>query len=419
MAALGVPLVVFLPSYFATHYGLALTLVAQIFLVARFWDIFTDPIVGMLQDKTSTRFGRRRVWLATGVPVTALGAWLVFFAPFGTDASAILTGLLVLYLGFTFCQIGHISWGAELSRNYHVRSHIQGWREFANVAGMLLVLTSPVLIDKFFPSAPPEAPIQAMGLFVIAGLPIAVWLSVTFAPERRIRNPENVAQFSLRTAVNALARNGALVRLLLIDLLLGFGPGLTGALFVYFTSSALGLGDYTNILLLLYFVVGLVCVPIWLTIAKKLNKHTTLGLAAGLSAIVTSGVALLPANQPLLSLCLLPLAGISFGASPFLLRAIMADVADIDARLSGQRRTGFMFSLLNLTGKVGLALSVAVGFPLLSLVGFDPIAGANNDLDALLGLRLVFAIPASLSYLFASVLAFGMTKRLRMEGVIL
>ena len=59
ISALGLPIVVYLPPFYAEEMGLSLTLVGTIFMIARFWDIFTDPILGVLSDRFPSRWGRR------------------------------------------------------------------------------------------------------------------------------------------------------------------------------------------------------------------------------------------------------------------------------------------------------------------------------------------------------------------------
>jgi glycoside/pentoside/hexuronide:cation symporter, GPH family len=67
--------------------------------------------------------------------------------------------------------------------------------------------------------------------------------------------------------------------------------------------------------------------------------------------------------------------GIAFGAAPFLDRAMLADVVDLDQAQSGEKRTGFFFALMSMTNKIGYALPVGLLFPVLDWVGFNPNGG--------------------------------------------
>jgi Na+/melibiose symporter-like transporter len=80
--------------------------------------------------------------------------------------------------------------------------------------------------------------------------------------------------------------------------------------------------------------------------------------------------------------------GLAFGAPPFLDRAILADVVDLDQTKSGEQRTGLFFALMSMTNKVGYALPVGLMFPALALAGFDP--NGNNGPGPLTWLAAMF-----------------------------
>jgi len=76
----GVPLAIYLPAFYAQSMGLNLGLVGTIFMVSRLWNALSDPIVGVLPDRTRSRFGRRKPWIAVGFPLDAArhgltGSW--------------------------------------------------------------------------------------------------------------------------------------------------------------------------------------------------------------------------------------------------------------------------------------------------------------------------------------------------------
>ncbi len=81
LAALGLPLVVYLPAYYATLPALGTGLVGTMLIVARFFDVVSDPAIGWASDRFPTRFGRRRPWIAAGVPLLMVAAWYLFVPP--------------------------------------------------------------------------------------------------------------------------------------------------------------------------------------------------------------------------------------------------------------------------------------------------------------------------------------------------
>ncbi|EGY01074.1 major facilitator transporter [Nitrospirillum viridazoti Y2] len=81
LAALGLPLLIYLPDYYGTVVGLPLGLVGMAFLVARLVDIAVDPLVGVLTDRTRSRHGRFRLWLAVGTPLLMISVRTLFMPP--------------------------------------------------------------------------------------------------------------------------------------------------------------------------------------------------------------------------------------------------------------------------------------------------------------------------------------------------
>ena len=103
-----------------------------IFSASRIWDAVSDPLVGYLSDRTRSRFGRRRTWMAASV-VPIAGVFLMIFAPpTGLEGTGLVIWMAVAIIGWysvmTAFFVPHLSLGAELSTNYHERSRLFGYR---------------------------------------------------------------------------------------------------------------------------------------------------------------------------------------------------------------------------------------------------------------------------------------------------
>ena len=81
MAAIGLPFAVFMPHYYATDLGIGLEVVGLIFMAVRFWDMASDPVMGILVDKYPTRFGRIRHWMLASVPILILAGCALYMPP--------------------------------------------------------------------------------------------------------------------------------------------------------------------------------------------------------------------------------------------------------------------------------------------------------------------------------------------------
>jgi Na+/melibiose symporter-like transporter len=388
IAAMGLPIVVYLPPFYAGEMGLGLATVGIIFMLTRFWDVVTDPILGLVSDRWTTRWGRRRPWLVASVPIV-VGAVLMVFMPSPPVSGAYLLGwMIVLYVGWTLLTLSHMSWGAELAPEYNERSRIQGYREAALILGMVLVLALPVLIERTAVGDVAAARVASMGWFVVILLPVTIALAVTFVPEHPV---PDAAHVPWREAVTILVRNAPLRRILTVDLLGGVSGGIVTSLFLFLASDALRLAN-ASVLILVYLLAGCVFIPLMLRLSFRFGKHRTLAGSSLFNAFTVPFILLIPDGNLLAAVACFVLLGVNMGAGPFLMRSIMADVADEDNVHSGSQRTGLFFALLTMTNKVGNAVAVGVAYAALDLIGFVP--GGANTPAAIGGLKAVYVWPA-------------------------
>ena len=75
------PVLVFIPKYYSVDMGISLFLAANIILAVRVFDVITDPLFGYINDRTNTRWGRRRPWIALATPVMMLSIYMLFLPP--------------------------------------------------------------------------------------------------------------------------------------------------------------------------------------------------------------------------------------------------------------------------------------------------------------------------------------------------
>lgn len=396
LSALGLPLLVYLPPFYAEEMGLGLSLVGTIFMITRFWDVFTDPVLGILSDKVTTPLGRRRHWIILSVPILMICVYKVFIPEAPIAGNYLLFWMLLLYVGWTLLSISHMSWGAELSSDYYERARVQGWREFALVFGMLAVLILPTILEQTG-SVDAGNKVAAMGWFTIILLPITVAIAVCNVKERPVTPP---LQLGLVKSTSLLFKNKLLMRVLLANLMTGLAPGIIGSIYIFFVTYVMDLGQWSSLMLLLYFIASFCGIPFWMRLSYSLEKHRTFGVAKIYGCIIIATILLVdPGNLWLYALVNI-LFGIESGAGAFLLRSIMADVTDHDNLESGTQRTGLYYSLLTMTNKVGSALGVGIVYPILDLIGFVP--GGTNTPEAIEALKYIFiCVPIPISLIAA------------------
>ena len=167
----------------------------------------------------------------------------------------------------------------------------------------------------------------------------------------------------------------------------------------------MGLPKWGALLFLLQFVFGVFAGPIWLRVGYRFGKNRTVVVAELVQAAINLGLLFISPGQfwPLLALTIAQ--GLSQGSGNLMLRSIVADLADRQRLSSGQERSGLLFSVFSLSSKAATAAAVGVALPLVAWLGFHP--GAGNTPQALLGLKLVFALGPALSHIVSAALIVG------------
>jgi GPH family glycoside/pentoside/hexuronide:cation symporter len=417
IAALGIPLAVYLPNFYAGPMGLGLARVGTIFMAARLWDVVIDPLLGILSDRVTTRWGRRRHWLVLSVPILLVSSYYVFLPTPPVSTSYLLTWLFALYLGFTMILLAHMSWGAELDDDYHERSRIQAYREALATLGVPLVLALPAILEKIGVGRVDTARAAAMGWFVIVTLPPAVLIAVAAVGERSVIPQPKV---SFAQAFKNLATNHALRLVVSADLLSGFSLFALGAMFIYEAQYYWQLGQYASMLLLLYFLAGVGFIPLVLRLSYRFGKHRTLVGTAIFNIVFAPAPLLVPQGNLLIASLMMLFLGLNVAAPTVLYRSIMADVSDHDEVHTGRRRTGLFYALLTFSNKVGSALAIGAMYWALALIGFKATGG--NTVHAVRGLNVIFIAVPFVCNIFVALIMWnfpiGLSEQQELRGIL-
>ncbi len=398
LAALGLPIIAILPPLYA-ELGISLTVVGAVFMTARFFDVFTDPVFGVLGDRVKTNWGRRRPAIVAGIPILLLGVYGVFFPGDPASSTSLLIFLLVMYVGWTLLAISHTAWASELSGDYDERTRIMGALQFFGLLGAVAVLAIPAVVDQVNPEGSMKVRSAVMGALILLAVPLFFGLALLSTKEPVIRLE---APLPWRDAWQSIASNKALRRLLLADLLMGLQGGINGSVHFFFVINVLKLPDAASFFLVMIFVVGLAFVPFFVWLAGRLDKHRTLCFAAIQSTFATGCFFIVPSEGFWWVFAIFLMVGVSFGAKDLLMRSMMADVIDQDRLTTGTDRSALYYSMLTLTAKIGTALAVGIIYPVLDMVGFDP--DGQNPQATLDAVRIVVAASPTLVTLAVAII---------------
>lgn len=381
LAMLLLPLYVYLPTFYADDLGLGLTAVGGVLLLARVWDIVTDPAVGWLSDRWSTRWGRRRPWMIVGAPLLVLSTWQLLVP--GDDATiwGLAVWVFIFYLSATLVQAPYAAWGAELSGDYHRRTLVTTVREVFTLVGTVVALVAAAAF-----ASDASGSLHIVAMLICIALPISIALAVSVTPDRHgaPKQPHRT-----KASLTALVQNKPFFRLIAAYLLNGIANGLPAMLFLLFVGYVLGRADLAGPLLLTYFAAGIVGAPAWLWLSRRIGKHRAWAIGMTLAAVTFSGVPFLGQGDTALFAAICVLSGLALGADLALPPSLQADVIDVDTKKTGMRRAGLFFGLWNMATKLALALAVGMAFPLLDVAGFETGADTQTP-QALFALALLY-----------------------------
>ena len=387
VTAVDVALLIYLPPHLSGHLGVPLSVVGASWATVRVLDVVVDPVLGVMMDSTTSRFGRYRPWMVAGVPILMAATWMLFFAKPGIGGVFLTVWLLALYLGRSILHLGHPAWAATIAKSYNERSRLYGVMAAVAVAVSLVVLALPVINAGMH--GPDSRNIELMGWFVIVLAPPMVGLAVWRTGEKI--NPSTGDDGPKLKDYLQLLTKPDLMRLYLAHFALTLGPGWMSSLYILFSRDYKGFtASQASILLLVYTVAGMIGAPLAAHLATRIGKHRTLMVATtayslGLWTVLATPRGSLLGAMPTMFWC-----GFMALAFELSIRSMLADVADEVRLEQGRERLSLIYALNTLTTKLAAALAIGITFPLLDRVGYVAKDGATNTPEVITALGLIF-----------------------------
>ena len=367
LAAMLLPVYIYLPAFYAQQLGLGLAAVGFVRFLSGIWDVGTDPIIGLLSDKSKNRFGRRKIYILLGLPVTMAGTWMLL-VPTGDDIDAYYMMLwsCIMYLGWTMMMLPLTALSTELSTDYHERSRIAGFREAGTIIGTVLTLGMISYLGLAEGESQGEA-VRFIAIFICTILPIST--AIFFW---RVPDPQHVQETKIgfRKGLSVLKSNKPFRILIFCYLFNAFSNGLVAILSILFVENVIGSDETVGPYLFAYFVTGMIFLPLWVKLARKIGKHKSWSIAMAWACLVFAFVPFVDSGDSLMFMIICILTGASVGADLALPSSMQADVVDYDLVESGERRAGLYFALWGMSTKLSLAIAAGIAFPILDWVNF-------------------------------------------------
>ncbi len=390
--------------YFMTDtLGVAPGLAALAVALPKFWDVVTDPVMGVISDNTRTRWGRRRPYLLAGAILMSVSFVFLFSVPdFATPTGSFIY-VMVIYVisatAYTVFAVPYISMPAEMSTDPHERTIIMSWRMFFAMSGLLLgSVMSPLLVEWFGGGRQGYAAMS----FIVGGF-CALAMLTTFVATKHVPNAQYTqAPTSVKTAAKAGLANKPFLVLIGTYVLQLVGIGTFTACAPYYFDYVLGRdGSTAGLFFLFFFGATTLSMPLWATVCRNIGKLRAYFVAVVLYAVLSLCFLAPGAATPLtLIYSLAAVMGLPFGGIMMIPFSMLTDTIALDTNTRGQRQEGVFTGLWTAGEKTGLAFGPLVAGSVLALAGF--IESAGSDLvqpdSAIRGIRWTFAAaPAAMA----------------------
>jgi GPH family glycoside/pentoside/hexuronide:cation symporter len=391
------PVIVFIPRFYSADLGVPLAWVGTILIVQRLFDVVTDPLMGVVSDRTRSRFGRRRPWVAASAPILMLAVYRLFMPPEGAGGGHLLFWGMVLSIGTTMIIIPYYAWGAELSADYHERSRVTGARAMLNVVGSFSAQAVPAMGLLVFGLGGTDFVLTAVGMTMLVLTPLCIGVTVWRTPEPEV---EIQSQMPIMSGLKLMVGNRPFLQLVIAFMIGSIGLNITTPLYAFFVADVLGSEDQTIYMLSFFYLSSLFAVPFWVWLAGRIGKHRAYIGAFFLLAFAHPFYLLLGDGDFWRMLPITLATGFAAGGfSQTLPNSMKADVIDLDALESGENRAGLFFAAWSFAQKATATIGAGIAMYGLSLVGYDAALGGGNGTDQLFGLRFLFSTFPSLFFL--------------------
>ena len=382
---------------YAKYFGLPLTTIATVLLVARVFDAVTDPLIGYYSDRYHARTGSRKPFVVCGGVLLVISSYFLY-VPVDLKALQTLdentiyvtvsTGyflgwFIAFYLAWTLFEIPHLAWANELAGSTQEKNLIYSQRGAAGWLGALLFYIVPLLpvfeTNEFTPKS------LALAVLLVSGLSfLLLWMCVRITPANILGSSvkfapnKNSQTIRIKAIVMGISRNKPLLLFVMASILSTTAmSGMWFTLLFIYVDSYLELGDQFALGTLISLVVGILMIAVWCWIANRLGKKNTLALGFLVSAIgILLTGELTQGESGFLSLLLVLILcyGIGMTAAAALAPSLLADIIDYSQWKFGGDHAATYFSLNSVVGKMATAIGGAIGLALVGFYGFDPAA---------------------------------------------
>lgn len=360
LAIIGLPLYIYLPTFYAREVGIDVAMVGLILFIARLTDVFTDPFFGYLSDKSVEYFNSRK-------PIMLLGSFLLIYSFYSlinpnsnrTELWLLIFSILI-YVAWSMINIPYLTWSSELSKEYEDKTKLNSSREMFTIVGVLIALLVPYIYNI---SQDSQETLKALYLsFLILFIPFFL-ISLKMIKIKIVKKND---KFSFKSIKEIYINLNDLKYLQIGYFFNNLANALPATLFLLFIELLIQEKDSSGFILILYFFSGIVALPFWSILANKIGKKNSWLCSIVLACSAFIFVPFLQAGDLKAFIIISIITGFSLGADMALPTAIQADIVQKSEKFKSNI-SGVLFGIWTMITKLSLSFAIATSFIILGI----------------------------------------------------
>jgi len=404
---------IFLLYYYTDIFGLSAAAVGTMFLVTKIVDAVSDPIMGLVADRTNSRWGKFRPYLLWAAIPYGLCGYAMFANPDLSDSGKLVYAYVtytLMMLAYTAINVPYSALMGVISPSSKERTKVASYRFICAFAAAWLIATFVTPLKNMLGGGD-EALGFRLTMIIFAVLSVALFW-ITFATTKERVAPIQT-ETNVRSDLRAMLGNGPWVALFIAAIFTLMNVAVRNGSLLYYFKYYVG-DDGAQIFLIfdktaVFMSLGLMAMIVGIAMTKKLSDHfekrnllITLTLLNSVSMAVFY---VTPPDQYWLMVTINCIGALVIGPTPALVWAMYADTADYGEWKSGRRTTALIFSSLQFAQKMGLAVGAGLAGVILGVFGF--VANEAQTETSLNGIRFLFSVmPAGLAVAGAAAIFF-------------
>jgi GPH family glycoside/pentoside/hexuronide:cation symporter len=388
--------------FYTDVYKIPAAAAGTIMLVARFWDMAIDPIIGVISDRTQTRWGKFRPYLLFGaVPYAAL-AVLTFTTPNLGPAGKLWyagTTYVLLMTAYAAVNLPYSSLAAVMTSDTYERAGLNTYRFICAFTGQFVVTGLALTMAKYFGGGDKAQGFQyTVALFGALSL---IFFFVTFKTSKERVKASTQVKSSLKEDFKNLGKNRPWIILALVGIVSFVMFAMQNAAIAFYFKYYIGREESVQIFNVIGTVALIVALPLSKPLAKRFGNRAVFMGSSLISGIFFIAM-YLPGPGDIVSIYVLNiLAKMAYAPAVPLLWTMIADSADYSEWKTGRRATGLYFSAATFAQKAGWGIGAAIAGWLLTFFHYVP--DAVQTASAIQGIKLLVSVIPGVLYMSGAI----------------